>query len=80
MLDFEIYLKKVVTSGHRLMGTYPKKNIKGVHRNKSGGRRNLRVEAKNYAPPLGAPRGGANLNCKFKTFGFLDIRHKYKIL
>ena len=40
------------------MGTYPKKNIKGVHRNKSGGRRNLRVEAKNYAPPLGAPRGG----------------------
>ena len=58
MLDFEIYLKKVVTSGHRLMGTYPKKNIKGVHRNKSGGRRNLRVEAKNYAPPLGAPGGG----------------------
>ena len=21
--------------------------------------------------------GGANLNCKFKTFGFLDVRHKY---
>ena len=25
-------------------------------------------------------RGGQNLNCKFKIFGFLDIRHKYKIL
>ena len=24
-----------------------------------------------FAPP-GAPKGGQNLNCKFKTFGFLD--------
>ena len=33
-----------------------------------------------FCPPLGAPRGGQNSNCKFITLGFLDIRHKYKIL
>ena len=33
-----------------------------------------------FFPPLGAPRGGQNSNCKFITHGFLDIRHKYKIL
>ena len=30
---------------------------------------------KNKCSPLGAPRagrGGQNLNCKFKTFGFFD--------
>ena len=28
---------------------------------------------KKFAPPPGAPRGGGQtLNCKFKTFGFLD--------
>jgi len=27
---------------------------------------------KKFAPPPGAPRGGQTLNCKFKTFGFLD--------
>ena len=25
-----------------------------------------------FAPPPGAPRGGAHLNCKFIIFGFLD--------
>ena len=33
-----------------------------------------------FCPPLGASRGGQNSNCKFITLGFLDIRHKYKIL
>jgi len=28
-------------------------------------------EAQHFPPPLEAPRGG-DLNCKFKTFGFLD--------
>ena len=41
-------------------------------------------EAQNlfFAPPpiFGASRGGKSLYCKFKTFGFLDIRHKNKIL
>ena len=47
------------------------KRTKGVHRNISSGGPNMR-EAKFFCPPQGTPRGGANMNCKFKTFGFLD--------
>ena len=31
-------------------------------------------------PPLRAHGGGQNFNSEFKTFGFFDIKHKYKIL
>ena len=47
---------------------------KGVYRSKCRG------GAKFFLPPLGAPRGRKNSNCKFITLGFLDIRLKYKIL
>ena len=30
-------------------------------------------------PPSGALRGGQNLNCKFKTFGFLDDLDTLKV-
>ena len=48
----------------------------GVYRNKSRG--GVKISAKRkiffFPLPIGAPRGGQNLNCKFKIFGFLDIR------
>ena len=31
---------------------------------------------RNFPPPQGTPSGGGgNLNCKFKTFGILDIKY-----
>ena len=52
---------------------------KGVYRNKSKEAKFAKREIV-FSPTLGAPRDGQNLNGKFKTFGFLDIRHKYKML
>ena len=57
-------------------------NFKGVYRNKSGEGGGKFAQSQNFflPPPPGAPRGEQNLNGKFKTFGFLDIRHKYQML
>ena len=49
-------------------------NQLGVYRNKCWeGEQNMRKAQHFLCPPLRASReGGQNLNCKFKTFGFLD--------
>ena len=53
--------------------------IKGVHRKKSRGLP-ICVKRKKSPPPPGAPMGGGqNLNCKFKTFGFIDTLKLHKL-
>ena len=53
------------------------KRSKGVYINKSRGgkyaKRNI------ISPPLRSSQGGQNLNCKFKTFGFLDDLDTLKV-
>ena len=58
----------------------PASERKGVYRNKSRGGKICAKRKIFFCPPLGASRGGQNSNCKVITLGFLDIRHKYKIL
>ena len=66
-----------------ILSVFSKKNksiySKGVYRNKSWrGSAKFARRAKKIPPHL-LGGGGQNLNCKFKTIGFMDIRHKYKI-
>ena len=50
--------------------------FKGVDRNKLLSGRNMRE--KKFLLPLEAPGGaGGNLNCKFKTIGFMDTLKVY---
>ena len=52
--------------------------FKGVDRNKLLSGRNMREARKKCLLPLAAPGGrGGNLNCKFKTIGFLDTLKVY---
>ena len=53
--------------------------LKGVNINKSGGGQ-LCANIFCHSTPPGDPRRRKNLKNKFKTFGFSDIRHKFKIL